>query len=84
MEQLVIALFAGYDTTSVTLMRIVQFLALDDGPAAAEALKQELDSNDISAADKMGDASYMKSDRPLSGLLKNFPILEAVLYEANR
>lgn len=83
-QQVVSALFAGFDTTSCTLARVVQLLGSSDSEELVHQLVQEL--NVHAASDKSalhrGTASSMGSAAHC--VLKAFPLLDAIVFEVGR
>ncbi|CAN0343968.1 unnamed protein product, partial [Hapterophycus canaliculatus] len=85
-DNVILSLFAGTDTTSVTLTRVLQLLATaDDGDDIVGKLRQEL-SNDASSDDDEldGSAGTSSSDASRAGIFAMFPLLDAVILEAFR
>lgn len=81
-----LSLFAGTDTTSVTLTRVLQLLATaDDGKDIIAKLRQELRNAARSDDDELDDSTGSGSGgASRAGIFASFPLLDAVILEAFR
>ena len=78
------ALFAGTDTTAVTLTRLLQSIkTADDGEEIVEKLIEEL-SNDASNNVELDETLGTGSGASRAGILGAFPLLDAVILESFR
>jgi len=85
-KKVILSLFAGTDTTSVTLTRILQLLATaDDGKEIVASLLRELRNEATSDDDELDDTTKTgKGGASREGVLSAFPLLDAVILEAFR
>ena len=83
---MVLSLFAGTDTTAVTLTRVLQLLATaDDGEEIVDKLIEELSSDAASDDDELDDTTGTGSGgASRAGIFAEFPLLDAVILEAFR
>ena len=79
-------MFAGTDTTAVTLTRILQLLATaDDGREIVASLLEELQNEATSDDNELDDTTGTgKGGASREGILSAFPLLDAVILEAFR
>ncbi len=79
-------MFAGADTTAITLTRILQLLAAaDDGKEIVASLLQEQRNEATSDDDELDDTTGVgKGGASREGILVAFPLLDAVILEAAR
>lgn len=84
--QVILSLFAGTDTTSMTLTRVLQHLATaDDGKDIVIKLRQELSNAASSDDDELDDRTGTGSGgASRAGILATFPLLDVVILEAFR
>lgn len=79
------ALFAGYDTTSVTLARMLQLLASAEGKGLVDRLLAELKTNYIVDEEgKLNDDVGKTIGKGASGIFEAFPLLESIVLENSR
>lgn len=71
--QIVTALFAGFETTSVSIARMLELLPSPGGEGLAEDLLRELNSNELQ--DPRGSKD---------GLLSPYPLLRSFVLEGAR
>lgn len=86
LHQVILSLFAGTDTTAVTLTRILQLLATaDDGKEIVDKLVQELGNDVTSDDDELDDTTGTgRGGTSRAGILAAFPLLDAVILESFR
>lgn len=85
MQQVIFGLFAGFDTTSVLLTRILQLLGSAKGKNVAEELVGELNRLTAGDDDPIQDGGTTRSARKSPpGVFGAFPLLEAVVLETSR
>ena len=79
-------MFAGTDTTAVTLTRILQLLGTaDDGKELVASLLEELKNEATSEDNELDDTTGTgKGGASREGILSAFPLLDAVILEAFR
>ena len=84
--QVLLCLFAGADTTAVTLTRILQLLATaEDGKEMVARLLKEQRNEATSDDDELDDTTGTgKGGASREGILGAFPLLDAVIHEASR
>lgn len=73
-------LWAGHDTTSIILTRMLQLLGSAEGGVARDALLRELSSTAISVDGHRG----LERRGPCKGILAPFPVLSSIMLEAFR
>lgn len=83
-QQVIFALFAGFDTTSVTLARILQLLGSAGGKKVAEELVEELNHRAPVDGESNQDGSAKSAGRSSPEVFGAFPLLEAVVLESSR
>ena len=85
-KQVILSLFAGTDTTAVTLTRTLQLLATaDNGKDIVAGLLQEFRNEATSDDDELDDTTGTgKGGASREGILSAFPLLDAVILEAFR
>lgn len=81
---MILGLFAGYGSTAVTLMRIVQLLASVEGKEIVGQLMVELREAVAADDDKLDEQVGGYTSTQASGIFREFPLLDAVVLEANR
>ena len=80
-NQIISSLFAGYDTTAVTLSRMVQLLGSEKGKNVVTQLVEELNRTETSRENSMHDDA---KSAPESGIFKRYPMLYATFLESSR
>jgi len=85
-EQVILSLFAGEDTTAISIARILQLLATaDEGKEIVASLLQEQRNEATSDDDQLDEtAGTGKGGASREGILGAFPLLDAVILEAAR
>lgn len=83
-QQVVNALYAGYDTTSTTIARVLQCLASADSEEVVHQLVNELNGNTATGESKLDEDSSSSMGTSAQGIFKQFPLLDAVVLEAGR
>ena len=81
------ALFAGFDTTSVALTRTLQLLATPDAEGIADKLREELGASASVEVENNVDANEKIAKtvgKGTSGIFAMFPLLESVILESSR
>lgn len=83
-QQVIFALFAGFDTTSVTLARMLQLLGSAGGKKVAEELVEELNHRTAVDGENTPGGASKSAERSSPGVFGAFPLLEAVVLESSR
>lgn len=83
-RQVIFAIFAGYDTTAVSLTRMLQLLGSADGKTVVGQLLQEL-NKPVTVGDKQPvDSAGTPAGNAAKGIFAAFPLLNAVALETSR
>lgn len=83
-RQVILGLFAGYSTSAVTLMRIVELIGSAEGKKIADQLMDELEETVSADDDKLEEKFAGHASIPASGIFGAFPLLDAIVLETNR
>lgn len=83
--QVVASLFAGYDTTTATLARVLQLLGSADSKHVIHQLVQELSGAAPTGKTVLKEGTENgKEDISTKGILGAFPLLDAIVHESYR
>lgn len=75
-------LWAGHDTTAISLARVLQYLGSSEGVGPRKALEKEL-SGTSSRSVPRGTAPSVPAG-PGRGLFSDFPVLSSIVLESSR
>lgn len=77
-------LFGGYETTSVTLARVLQLLGSANSDELIQRLVQELDADARTDGTTPNSGATISKNKAVQGIFSGFPLLDAVVLESFR